>query len=127
MTSAEYLESIKTRLLIDPIVVSFQIVRERATSADGYLRAKLTLLDDSQLEFAEYFTVSADGQVAVVTYNYHWATAHSELIQRWDNTPHHPDLPNFPYHAHVANSAEPIPAQPLSIFAVLDEVASRLK
>lgn len=127
MTSAEYLESIKTRLLTDPIVVSFQIARERQTSAGGYLRAKLILLNASQLEFAEYFIVPDDGQVTVVTYNYHWATAQNELIQRWDNTPHYPDLSNFPHHLHMANSADPIPAQPMSILAVLDEVASRLK
>jgi hypothetical protein len=126
MTAADYLESIKARLLSDPLIAAFQIVRERSTSFDGYLRARVTLLDDSHLEFAEYFTVATDDQIAVVTYNYHWAAPHGGLIQRWDNTPHYPGLPNFPDHTHLADTAEPLPAEPQNIFAVLDEITKRL-
>jgi hypothetical protein len=39
MTGHEYLERIKTRLLSDPVVERFQMVRERETTQDGYIRA----------------------------------------------------------------------------------------
>jgi hypothetical protein len=46
-----YLESIREQLVADPLVVSFQIRRERHTASDGHLRALLSLSDGTQLEF----------------------------------------------------------------------------
>jgi hypothetical protein len=36
----------------------------------------------------------------VSTYSYQWAEADNQLIKRWDNTPHFPDLTGFPDHIH---------------------------
>jgi hypothetical protein len=54
VTISQYLESIKERLLTDPVITGFQLIRERTTLIDGYLRGRLTLRDNSQLEFSEY-------------------------------------------------------------------------
>ena len=54
MTVAEYLSSVKERLLTDARVSRFSIVRERETTTDGYLRVRAVLSDESELEFAEY-------------------------------------------------------------------------
>jgi hypothetical protein len=63
------------------------------------------------------------GEIEVVTYSYHWADASNTLIKHWDNTPHFPDLPGFPYHIHYGITSEVVPGQPMSIFTVLDEIA----
>ncbi|MEE8392612.1 MAG: DUF6516 family protein [Anaerolineae bacterium] len=104
MTTTEYLDSIKERLLTDPVVSGFHVIRERSTLTDGRLRARLTLTDDSWLEFSEYVQRSPDGQINVGTYSYHWANAHSDLIRRRDNTPRFPNLSGFPHHIHVGSS-----------------------
>ena len=122
MTIAEYLDSIKERLLTDPIVASFQIARDRTTSVDAHLRARLVLVDGGQLEFSEYVQRSG-GQIEVVTYSYHWADAENGLIRRWDNAPHYPDLSGFPHHVHHGATGEVTPGKPMNIFAVLDEMA----
>jgi hypothetical protein len=126
MTVKAYLDSIKERLVADPIVPGFHTVRERSTLVDGYLRARLGLGDGSQLEFSEYVQNSPAGEIAVVTYSYHWADASNQLIKRWDNTPHFPDLPGFPDHIHDGATGQVMSGQPMSIFAVLDEIASVL-
>jgi hypothetical protein len=125
MSIEEYLDSIKERLVTAPIVASFQIIRERTTSLDGHLRARLVFSDSSQLEFSEYVQRSGD-EVEVVTYSYHWADANARLIRRWDNAPHHPELPGFPHHIHHGPTGEATPGQPTSIFAVLDEIGATL-
>ena len=125
MTIEAYLEAIKERLVTDPMVTSFQVIRERSTSVDGHLRARLTLADGSQFEFSEYMQRSPAGEIAVITYSYHWADAANQLITRWDNTPHFPDLSGFPDHMHDGTIGEVIPGQPMSIFAVLDAIAGR--
>ena len=127
MTIVAYLDAIKTRLMTDPVVATFQVARERSTGSDGYVRVRATLSDNSKLEFAEYVQLAADGQVNVVTYNYHWADAANQLIQRWDNTPHHPEVSGFPHHAHARANDVPVPGQAMTVFTVLDEVSQRLR
>jgi Family of unknown function (DUF6516) len=95
MTIEVHLDSIKERFVTDPIVTSFHVIRERSTLIDGHLRVRLTLADGSQLEFSEYMQRSPAGEIAVITYSYHWADAANQLIKRWDNTPHFPDSLDF--------------------------------
>jgi Family of unknown function (DUF6516) len=125
MTIEAYLDSIKERFITDPIVTSFHVIRERSTLIDGYLRARLELADSSQLEFSEYVQRSPTGEIVVITYSYHWADTNNQLITRWDNTPHFPDLPGFPDHIHDGATGQVTTGQPMSIFAVLDEIAGR--
>jgi hypothetical protein len=125
MTIEAYLQAMKERFVTDPIVTQFTVIRERSTLGDGYLRARLTLADGSQLEFSEYMQRSPAGEIAVLTYSYHWANAANQLITRWDNTPHFPDLPGFPDHIHEGATGEVTPGQPMSIFTVLDEIAGK--
>jgi hypothetical protein len=125
MTIEAYLEAIKERLVTEPMVTRFHMIRERSTLIDEHLRARLTLVDGSQLEFSEYMQRSPVGEIAVITYSYHWADAANQLITRWDNTPHFPDLPGFPDHIHDGATGEVTPGQLMSIFTVLDAIAGR--
>jgi hypothetical protein len=126
MNIVEYIESVKHRLLTDSIVTRFHLVRERIAPSDGHMRARLMLIDGSRLEFSEYTQRSSEGQINVVTYSYHWADSQGNLIRRWDNTPHFPDLPGFPHHIHDGSLGTVLAGYPVNIFAVLDEIAQSL-
>lgn len=119
MTINDYLGAVKERLLTDTAIISFQVMRERTTILDGYIRARLVFADISYLEFSEYVQVAA-GEIQVAIYSYHWATAENRLIKRWDNTPHFPDLPGYPHHIHDGEVV--IPGRPIDIFTVLDQI-----
>jgi len=123
MTVVEYLDAVKERLTTDPVIAGFSIVRERITLVDGHLRARLLIFDGTMLEFSEYVQRSPDSRINVATYSYHWAEANGDLIRRWDNTPHFPDLPGFPHHIHDGRTGEVTSGEPVSIFAILDEIA----
>lgn len=125
MTVVEYLDEVIGRLLSDPVVSRFEIIRERYTADDGYLRVQAVLADGGRLEFSEYVQISAAAEIDVVTYSYHWTDRNGSLIQRWDNTPHHPGLPNFPHHVHFGPTGAVMSGGPMSIFAVLAEIAQR--
>ena len=125
MTIEAYLAAIKERFLSDSNVIRFHVVRERSTLVDGHLRARIELADGSQLEFSEYMQRSSAGEIVVITYSYHWANPDNQLIQRWDNAPHFPDLLGFPHHTHDGATGEVTTGQPMSIFTVLDEIAGR--
>jgi len=126
LTISEYLAAARQRLLAEPVVVSFAILRERATPVDGHWRVKLSLSDGSALEFSEYMHVASGRRIVVVTYSYHWADAEDKLISRWDNTPHFPGLPGFPHHIHDGPADQVRPGQATDIFAILDEIVQRL-
>ena len=125
MTIEAYLAEIKERFVSDPLVVQFRVIRERSTLVDGHIRARLELSDSSQLEFSEYMQRSPEGEIVVITYSYHWATADNELIKRWDNAPHYPDLFGFPDHIHDGATGEVTSGRPMSIAAVLAEIAGQ--
>lgn len=122
MTPAEYLDSVKERLLTDPVVIGFQVRRERHTATDGHLRVRVSLVDGSLLEFSEYAERTPDGHMQVVVYSYHWEGADGNLIYRWDNTPHFPTLPAFPHHIHDGRTGATLPGKPTDISAVLDHI-----
>jgi hypothetical protein len=42
-----------------------------------------------------------DESIGISKYSFHWQDVAGNLICRWDNAPHHPELDNFPYHAHT--------------------------
>jgi hypothetical protein len=96
------------------------------TLVDGHLRARLAIFDGSMLEFSEYVQRSPDGQIDVVTYSYHWADADGNLIRRWDNTPHFPDIPGFPHHIHDGPTDSVTSGKAISIFVILDEITQLL-
>ena len=54
-------------------------------------------------------------------YRYHFLGKNSELIFRYDNTPHFPDLPNSPHHKHNPVGTES--SMSPSILAAIAEAA----
>ena len=42
-------------------------------------------------------------QIMVIDYRYHFQDGQNNLIFRYDNTPHLPDLPSFPHHKHLTD------------------------
>jgi len=123
VTIAEYLEEVKERLLTDPRVLGLHIVRERVTTTDCHLRARLVLLDGSQLEFSEYVQRQSDGSVGVVTYSYNWTSASQELVRRWDNTPYYPQLAGSPHHIHDGATNRVSPGQTVTVLEALGIIA----
>jgi hypothetical protein len=121
-TVAEYHQAVKARLIADPLVLQFEIQRERRTADDGYLRARLLLNNQQELEFSEYIRRVRD-QIHVVTYSFHWTDSNGTLICRWDNAPHYPKLPQAPHHIHDGDQDSVLPGAPITIAEVLDEIA----
>lgn len=84
----------------------------------GHFRADLYFYNDSRLHVREFvFTLPA---IIKDAYVYHYQNATGQVIFRYDNTHHFPELPNFPHHKHtpegVLSSSEP------DLQFVLDEI-----
>jgi hypothetical protein len=121
----DYFDAIETRLIASPIVAVFDVIRREVTSTDGKIRIRATLTDGGLLELFEY-VVEDQGQLNTQKYSFHWQNAKEELIHRWDNVNHYPDLPNAPHHMHQADgSVQPVPDVP-GTMSILDRVENML-
>jgi hypothetical protein len=97
---AQYFDDIETRLIASPAISSYRIVKREVAPTDGKLRVKAALNDGGIVELFEYVTESG-GRIITQKYSFHWQDARGNLVVRWDNAPHHRDLPNAPHHSHT--------------------------
>ena len=78
---------------------------EILTSSRANLRIRVRFLSGHLLEVNEAIVIEAD-QVKHLGYRYHFQDQQNNLIFRYDNTPHFPDLKSFPHHKHLKNKVE---------------------
>ena len=62
----------------------------------------------------EFFKIES-GQVEIIKYSFHWQTENKELIKRWDNAPHHPEIATYPHHVHDGSEDSVFPYLPVDI------------
>ncbi|PXF59785.1 MAG: hypothetical protein C4B59_10810 [Candidatus Methanogaster sp.] len=118
-----YFDELQLYLVINPIVKSVEVVSEEIGGQEGYLRVIIGLPDDSVIHCFEY--VLFDGSIGISKYSFHWQDVTGNLICRWDNDPHHPELDNFPYHAHTKDKVSA--SSEMDIRKVLSEAKAVLE
>lgn len=64
------------------------------------LRIRVRFQKGHMLELNEAI-IAKDGRPRHLGYRYHFQNEQSKLVFRYDNTPHFPDLENFPHHKHT--------------------------
>ncbi len=94
--------AIEEQLLQSAHVAYYQIIRKEMIALSGKIRLKISFTNSDVAEFFEYVTVK-NNAVQIEKYSFHWQTAQGELKSRWDNAPHHLELPNAPHHKHNAD------------------------
>jgi len=93
-------------------------VEEILTVERANLRIRLRFENGALLEINEAIIVE-NGVLKTLGYRYHLQRADSELMFRYDNTPHFPDLPNYPHHKHLSDAV--IAASKPDLLDVLQE------
>lgn len=121
-----YLTEVQLALVNIAIIAEFQIIRTWSNTDDGYIRIRATLTNGDFIEMAEYFTISKE-QAITVDYRYHWMDGNKCILRkRWDNTPDHPELENFPHHLHIGDESTVIPSSPMSIISLIAILESEI-
>ena len=78
---------------------------EVLTSSRSNLSIRVRFLSGHLFEVNEAIVIEAD-QLKHLGYRYHFQDQQNNLIFRYDNTPHFPDLKSFPHHKHLKNKVE---------------------
>lgn len=127
MIVADYLTEIKAKLITSYIIDKISIVKERALSDQGYFRARLNLTNGDFLEVVEFFKLK-DDKCITETYRYQWMDAtKTQLIKRWDNVEHFPNLPNFPHHVHIGEESNVYASVCMNILEIIDLIGQEIK
>jgi hypothetical protein len=121
--AADYLNHIRARIIANPGVAHWNVVREEAQGALGLFRYRLALRDGGLLEAFEFFEV-ADGHAQVRRYSFHWQDSAGHLRKRWDNAAHHPETPTHPYHVHEGGEQDVVAHGPVTFEQVLATVTA---
>ncbi|WP_031526595.1 toxin-antitoxin system TumE family protein [Dyadobacter crusticola] len=102
--------------LDNPSLVSSYIVNDfRQTDESFYLNIEAHFVDQSILYIREFTEVSRR------KYAFRWQKKSGNLIMRWDNAPHFPNLQTFPHHKHLS-TGEAEPSHDISLSDVLREI-----
>ena len=115
-----FIENIDKIISSSSIVLSSNI--QKHFSLDGktlYLRGSLLFLDSSVLEIA-IFIIETHHDLTIEKYRFHYMNPHGQMLFRYDNAPHHPEITSRPHHKHVPNHV--IPSREPSLKDVLDEI-----
>lgn len=117
-----YLQQIDELLSTSPLVSEVQILRRsiRDTELEKVLnyRYRVTLADGGFVEMTERI-LEVGRSVEVTKYRHHWQDSTGQLIKRWDNAPHHPEVDTFPDHLHDGTENQVVSHAPINGLEVL--------
>jgi len=102
-----------------PLVKDLEVIEVVEEESVQFLRVRAEIIDGSLLYVRELFLPDHS------KYSYHWQTRTGEMLLRWDNAPHHPEIPTHPDHKHEGERVRP--SGRVSVEEVLAELAAMLK
>lgn len=88
-----------------PLVISHEVQLTTLSLGTASIEGTVIYADGSTLRFFEFLRESA-GEVTRDKYRYQYMKAAGGLVFRYDNAPHHRELPSFPHHKHLVGGVE---------------------
>jgi hypothetical protein len=102
------------------IIETYRIVSYEQEGNSCRIKLEVNLIDDSRLFMKEYLFENAERK-----YSFHWTDRQGNLLCRWDDSPHWPNLSTFPHHKHVGGDV--IDSRETTLEAVLVSIAKEMK
>ena len=96
--SKTYYDKLQSFLDASPFIHDAEISLDDR-GALWFLRGDVYFIDNSRLHFRELYI--QEPQFYKKTYIYHYQDESENLIFRYDNAPHYPNLENAPHHKHI--------------------------
>lgn len=103
MNSREYFQKVQEAVLAAPHVTQSNLAFDEILESECYIQGSLMLFGGFELYIAEYVIIEPD--LKRLKYRYHLQNISKELIARWDNAPHHPEVDTYPAHIHLARES----------------------
>ena len=103
----------------------FECYQEKALSSKRLnLKIRIRFTDESLLEISEAVVVQGR-DIETLGYRYHLQDSRQQLVFRYDDTPHFPNLATFPHHKHLPDDV--LAARKPELLEVIAETVSFLQ
>ena len=112
-------DTLNSRTELD--VKEIDIVEHEPDDQTGEFHARVGFYDASLLEAVEKVSLE-NGEIIKDQYSYHYQKSDGDLVFRYDNAPHHPEIETFPHHNHVGSDENVIASHPPDMSEVLVEI-----
>jgi len=120
---SEYFTKFRGTLNRFPFCNLIQIEEDIRSETEGFIKGHVVFSDSSSLSFREYCTI-IEATAKKLSYSFHYRKG-NEIVFRYDNAPHFPNLSTFPDHKHLPES-EVQPSPPPTIEKILAEIQTYL-
>ena len=118
----KFVSEIEKSINSSSIVISSNIQKYFGPNEETvYVKGHIIILDSSVLEISLYAFRYRD-DIAVDKYRFHYMTGTGQILFRYDNAPHHPEIGSYPNHKHTPDKV--IPSKMPSLKDVLDEISA---
>ena len=96
----KYFASLEEQIsLFQNIIGTYSITTKYYTRNKGYISGSIIFIDDSKLGFKEVKDTEFHKKDK---YSYNYMSISGEMIFRYDNAYHHPEIETFPHHKHIS-------------------------
>ena len=80
------------------LIKSYSKLEKLYSENKGFIRGKIEFTDNSVLVFMELIDIEKPNKQK---YSYHFMDSGMNMVFRYDNSVHYPEIPNFPHHKHL--------------------------
>ncbi|MCX5814291.1 MAG: DUF6516 family protein [Proteobacteria bacterium] len=120
----KFVESIEKTTTFNAAVLSSNIQKHFGPDNDTvYLKGSILFMDSSTLDIA-IFAKELHKGLSIEKYRFHYMDKQGQMLFRYDNAPHHPELSSFPDHKHIENNT--IPAAPREFKDIFNEITAMI-
>jgi hypothetical protein len=116
--ASDYMAHIHSLIISNSKIQHWNILREEIQGNIGLFRYRLRLVNEDIVELFERFEVIGRF-VHRTKYSFHWQQATGQLIKRWDNAAHHPEITTHPFHVHDGDEKNVLPSSPMTVIDIL--------
>lgn len=87
-------------------ILKYTLNKRIINTSFGIISGQL-FYQDYILDFLEVVRVTDLGKPMKKKYKYHFRNSQNNMIFRYDNVPHFPEIDSFPHHKHVGKNVSP--------------------
>lgn len=118
----KFVEDIEKTIASSSIVLSSNIQKYFGPALETvYLKGHLLIIDSSILEIGIFATKSRN-TLSIDKYRLHYMNSTGQMLFRYDNAPHHPEIDSYPHHKHTPDKI--MPSSMPSLKDILNEISA---
>lgn len=117
-----FVEDIEKTIASSSMILSSNVQKHFGPALETvYLKGHLLIIDSSIFEIAIFATESRK-TLSIKKYRLHYMNSNGQMLFRYDNAPHHPEIDSYPHHKHTPDKI--VPSTMPSIKDILNEIST---